>query len=402
MATSSSGSGFLLHRGAAASPPSGTAVRGVPSLWDCAGSYPARWRGDPGRGRLAASVLAPTRSYRCTGQHHPYPLGQVYANRRASRPQRHGRAGTGSRAAGLCPARSLCYGRAVGGQSTLRLSRPGALVRGVRAGCALTARRSSAQCSAARRPHRGRSRPSSSWTLRTDLEWSWASVSGPSPGWLNHRLWQTIAARRRGGAGRGDPGPGSGAALTRVARSRSLTTILVGQLARTARVRARGRCSTVFGRLAHFNVHRNSQCSCSRPVKNRRPTDEVGCFDWASTADLAARPERSFSVPATASRCRSLLTVTLEGPASGRSEVAGAGRSLRSGDPPAPASGFDGSRVGMCSRAAAPGRGSISAGRTCTRTVSGGGVRLTGSPSVALAVRRAGDSSAHLTCLTAW
>src|SRR5229473_5906810 len=105
------------------------------------------------------------------------------------------------------------------------------------------------------------------------------------------------------------------AALTAVAKERSLTTILVGHVTKDGSVAGPRALEHLVDVVLHFDGDRHSQLRMVRAVKNRYgPTDEVGCFDLGEYG-LIGLPDPSGlflsrlrdPVPGTC------VTVTLEG-----------------------------------------------------------------------------------------
>jgi len=184
------------------------------------------------------------------------------------------------------------------------------------------------------------------------------------------------------------------AALTAVAKERSLTTILVGHVTKDGSVAGPRTLEHLVDVVLHFDGDRHSQLRMVRAVKNRfGPTDEVGCFDLGEYG-LIGLPDPSGlfvsqhrePVPGTC------VTVTLEGRRPLPAEVqALVGPSVLE-MPRRTTSGLDGSRVGMV-LAVLQRRAGIKLGRQDVYAATVGGVRLT-EPSVDLAVAVALASSA--------
>src|SRR6266700_4383575 len=174
------------------------------------------------------------------------------------------------------------------------------------------------------------------------------------------------------------------AALTAVAKERSMTTILVGHVTKDGSVAGPRTLEHLVDVVLHFDGDRHSQLRMVRSVKNRYgPTDEVGCFDLGEYG-LIGLPDPSGlfvsqhrePVPGTC------VTVTLEGRRPLPAEV----QALVG------ASALDGSRVGMV-LAVLQRRAGLKLGRQDVYAATVGGVRLT-EPSVDLAVAVALASSA--------
>jgi DNA repair protein RadA/Sms len=186
------------------------------------------------------------------------------------------------------------------------------------------------------------------------------------------------------------------AALSAVAKERSLATILVGHVTKDGSVAGPRTLEHLVDVVLHFDGDRHSQLRMVRAVKNRYgPTDEVGCFDLGEYG-LIGLPDPSGlflsshaePVPGTC------VTITLEGrrplPVEVQALVAHVGNTEQ---PTRRAtSGLDGARVGMVI-AVLQRRASIKLGRADIFVATVGGVRIS-EPSVDLAVAIALASSA--------
>ena len=184
------------------------------------------------------------------------------------------------------------------------------------------------------------------------------------------------------------------AALTAVAKERSLTTILVGHVTKDGSVAGPRTLEHLVDVVLHFDGDRHSQLRMVRAVKNRfGPTDEVGCFDLGEYG-LIGLPDPSGlflsqhrePVPGTC------VTVTLEGRRPLPAEVQALVGLSALEMPRRATSGLDGSRVGMV-LAVLQRRAGIKLGKQDVYAATVGGVRLT-EPSVDLAVAVALASSA--------
>ena len=229
----------------------------------------------------------------------------------------------------------------------------------------------------------------------TDLDVVLEHVDAVQPRLLIINSVQTIAA-----AGvEGVPGGVTqvrevAAALTAVAKERSLTTILVGHVTKDGSVAGPRALEHLVDVVLYFDGDRHSQLRMVRAVKNRYgPTNEVGCFDLGEYG-LIGLPDPSGlfvsqhrePVPGTC------VTVTLEGRRPLPAEVqALVGASVLE-VPRRTTSGLDGSRVGMV-LAVLQRRAGLKLGRQDVYAATVGGVRLT-EPSVDLAVAVALASSA--------
>jgi DNA repair protein RadA/Sms len=178
------------------------------------------------------------------------------------------------------------------------------------------------------------------------------------------------------------------AALTAVAKERSLTTILVGHVTKDGSVAGPRALEHLVDVVLHFDGDRHSQLRMVRAVKNRYgPTDEVGCFDLGEYGLIGLfLSQHREPVPGTC------VTVTLEGrrplPAEVQALVGFSALEI----PRRTTSGLDGSRVGMV-LAVLQRRAGLKLGKQDVYAATVGGVRLT-EPSVDLAVAVALASSA--------
>jgi DNA repair protein RadA/Sms len=229
----------------------------------------------------------------------------------------------------------------------------------------------------------------------TDLDAIIAHVTNVQPQLLIIDSVQTIAAADV------DSVPGGvtqvrevAAALTAVAKDRSMATILVGHVTKDGSVAGPRTLEHLVDVVLHFEGDRHSRLRMVRAVKNRYgPTDEVGCFDLGEYGLIGlADPSGLFlsrhrePVPGTC------VTVTLEGRRPLLAEVqALVGKSALE-VPRRVTSGLDASRVGMV-LAVLQRRAEVKLARLDVYTATVGGVRLT-EPSVDLAVALALASSA--------
>lgn len=228
----------------------------------------------------------------------------------------------------------------------------------------------------------------------TDLAAVLGHVEAVRPDLLIIDSVQTITAREVDGA------PGGvtqvrevAAALTAVAKQRSLATMLVGHVTKDGSIAGPRTLEHMVDVVLHFEGDRHSQLRMVRAVKNRYgPTDEVGCFDLGEYG-LIGLPDpsglflsqRSEPVPGTC------VTVTLEGRRPLVAEVQTlVGQSILD-VPRRVTSGLDGSRVGMV-LAVLQRHADIRLGKQDVYAATVGGVRLT-EPSVDLAVALALASS---------
>jgi DNA repair protein RadA/Sms len=184
------------------------------------------------------------------------------------------------------------------------------------------------------------------------------------------------------------------AALTAVAKERSLATILVGHVTKDGSVAGPRTLEHLVDVVLHFDGDRHSQLRMVRAVKNRYgPTDEVGCFDLGEYG-LIGLPDPSglFLSSHTEPVPGTCVTVTLEGRRPLPAEVQALVGPSALEVPRRATSGLDGSRVGMV-LAVLQRRAHLKLGKQDVYAATVGGVRLT-EPSVDLAVAIALASSA--------
>ena len=175
------------------------------------------------------------------------------------------------------------------------------------------------------------------------------------------------------------------AALTALAKQRSLTTVLVGHVTKDGSVAGPRTLEHLVDVVLHFEGDSRGQLRMVRAVKNRYgPTDEVGCFELGEFG-LIGLPDpsglflsqRHEPVPGTC------VTVTLEGRRPLVAEVQTLVCEVQS-EPRRVTSGLDSARVGMLI-AVLQRRAHLEIGRHDVYAATVGGVRLT-EPSVDLAV----------------
>jgi DNA repair protein RadA/Sms len=177
------------------------------------------------------------------------------------------------------------------------------------------------------------------------------------------------------------------AALTALAKQRTLTTVLVGHVTKDGSVAGPRTLEHLVDVVLHFDGDPRGQLRMVRALKNRfGPTDEFGCFELGEHG-MTGLPdpsglflsERHDPVPGTC------VTVTLEGRRPLLAEVQTLVCPAVPELPPRRVvSGLDAARVGMM-LAVLQRRASLSLGRRDVFAASVGGVRLT-EPAVDLAV----------------
>jgi DNA repair protein RadA/Sms len=224
----------------------------------------------------------------------------------------------------------------------------------------------------------------------TDLDALLGHVEAVGPSLLIVDSVQTISAQGTEGV------PGGvtqvreiTAALTSLAKQRTLTTMLVGHVTKDGSVAGPRTLEHLVDVVLHFDGDPRAPLRIVRSVKNRfGPTDEIGCFELGESG-LVELPDPSglFLSRLHEPVAGTCVTVTLEGSRPLVAEV----QTLvcdPAGDPAAPTrrvtSGLDSSRVGMVT-AVLQSRARVRIGRRDIYAATVGGVRLT-EPSADLAV----------------
>jgi DNA repair protein RadA/Sms len=139
------------------------------------------------------------------------------------------------------------------------------------------------------------------------------------------------------------------AALIRVAKTRNITTVIVGHVTKDGSIAGPRVLEHVVDVVLHFEGDRNSRFRMVRAMKNRfGPVDEVGCFDLSAEGITAVTdPTGLFvehhrrQVPGTC------VAVTMEGRRPMLAEVQGLVTPTPGERPRRTTSGLDGSRVAM-------------------------------------------------------
>ena len=84
------------------------------------------------------------------------------------------------------------------------------------------------------------------------------------------------------------------AALIRVAKTRNITTVLVGHVTKDGAIAGPRVLEHLVDVVLHFEGDRNSRFRMVRAMKNRfGPVDEVGCFDLRRRHHRGHRPDRA-------------------------------------------------------------------------------------------------------------
>jgi DNA repair protein RadA/Sms len=176
------------------------------------------------------------------------------------------------------------------------------------------------------------------------------------------------------------------AALTALAKLRSLTTVLVGHVTKDGSVAGPRTLEHLVDVVLHFEGDSRGQLRMVRAVKNRfGPTDEVGCFELGEYGLLGLPdPSGLFLSQRHDPVSGTCVTVTLEGRRPLLAEVQTLVCEASSEPPRRVTSGLDSARVGMLI-AVLQRRAKVSLGRHDVFAATIGGVRLT-EPSADLAV----------------
>jgi DNA repair protein RadA/Sms len=139
------------------------------------------------------------------------------------------------------------------------------------------------------------------------------------------------------------------AALVRVAKTRNITTILVGHVTKDGSIAGPRVLEHVVDVVLHFEGDRNSRFRMLRAMKNRfGPVDEVGCFDLGSDGITAVSDPTGLFVEHHARQVPgTCVAVTMEGRRPLLAEVQSLVTFSPSDKPRRTTSGLDSSRVAM-------------------------------------------------------
>jgi DNA repair protein RadA/Sms len=241
----------------------------------------------------------------------------------------------------------------------------------------------------------GALRPRLLLAAETDLATVLGHVEQCDPGLLVIDSVQTVASDAVDGtAGNVTQVREVAASLIRVAKARSMATLLVGHVTKDGGIAGPRVLEHLVDVVCQFEGDRHSRLRMLRAVKNRYgPTDEVGCFDLTETGIVGLTDpsglflsRHSSPVPGTA------VTVTLEGRRPLVAEVQALVAESALANPRRATSGLDASRVAMM-LAVLDRRLNVGLARRDTYVATVGGVRI-GEPSADLAVALA-ITSAH-------
>ena len=168
-------------------------------------------------------------------------------------------------------------------------------------------------------------------------------------------------------------------ALTAVAKSRGMTTILVGHVTKDGAIAGPRTLEHLVDVVISFDGERHSTLRLVRAVKNRfGPADEIGCFEIGDAGVVGVSdPSALFVSRRTAPVAGSCVTVTLEGSRPLLAEVQALVATTGGGGSPRRAvSGLDSQRVAMVN-AVVERRGGVKLAEADVFAASVGGVRIT-------------------------
>lgn len=139
------------------------------------------------------------------------------------------------------------------------------------------------------------------------------------------------------------------AALIRVAKTRNISTVLVGHVTKDGSIAGPRVLEHVVDVVLHFEGDRNSRFRMLRAMKNRfGPVDEVGCFDLGSEGITAVTDPTGLFVENHAQQVAgTCVAVTMEGRRPMLAEVQALVTMSMSEKPRRTTSGIDNSRVAM-------------------------------------------------------
>jgi DNA repair protein RadA/Sms len=185
-------------------------------------------------------------------------------------------------------------------------------------------------------------------------------------------------------------------ALTAVAKSRGMTTILVGHVTKDGAIAGPRTLEHLVDVVISFDGERHSTLRLVRATKNRfGPADEIGCFEIGDAGVVGVPdPSALFVSRRAAPVPGSCVTVTMEGSRALLAEVqALVASSSGGGSPRRAVSGLDSQRVAMVN-AVVERRGGVKLADADVFAASVGGVRIA-EPAADLALALAIASAAH-------
>jgi DNA repair protein RadA/Sms len=184
-------------------------------------------------------------------------------------------------------------------------------------------------------------------------------------------------------------------ALTAVAKSRGMTTILVGHVTKDGAIAGPRTLEHLVDVVISFDGERHSTLRLVRATKNRfGPADEIGCFEIGDAGVVGVPdPSALFVSRRSAPVPGSCVTVTLEGSRPLLAEVQALVATTGGGTPRRAVSGLDPQRVAMVN-AVVERRGGVKLADADVFTASVGGVRIA-EPAADLALALAIASAAR-------
>jgi DNA repair protein RadA/Sms len=167
-------------------------------------------------------------------------------------------------------------------------------------------------------------------------------------------------------------------ALTAVAKSRGMTTILVGHVTKDGAIAGPRTLEHLVDVVISFDGERHSTLRLVRATKNRfGPADEIGCFEIGDAGVVGVPdPSALFVSRRAAPVPGSCVTVTLEGSRPLLAEVQALVATTSGGSPRRAVSGLDPQRVAMVN-AVVERRGGVKLADADVFAASVGGVRIT-------------------------
>lgn len=251
---------------------------------------------------------------------------------------------------GLVPGAAILLAGEPGvGKSTLLLEVAAQTARGRRRVLYVTGEESAAQVRL-RADRTGGVQPELYLAAETDLGAVLSHIEQVRPELLVIDSVQTIGAAEIDGV----PGGVSqvkevAAALVRVAKTRNITTVLVGHVTKDGTIAGPRVLEHVVDVVLHFEGDRNSRFRMVRAMKNRfGPVDEVGCFDLSSDGiDAVTDPTGLFVENHSQQVAGTCVAVTMEGRRPLLAEVQALVAASALDKPRRTTSGLDSSRVAM-------------------------------------------------------
>jgi DNA repair protein RadA/Sms len=230
----------------------------------------------------------------------------------------------------------------------------------------------------------------------TDLSAVLSHVEQVNPTLLVLDSVQTVRSPGEGTDGGATQVRAVAGALTAVAKSRGMTTILVGHVTKDGAIAGPRTLEHLVDVVVSFDGERHSTLRLVRATKNRfGPADEIGCFEIGDAGVVGVPdPSALFVSRRSAPVPGSCVTVTMEGSRPLLAEVqALVAGSSGGGSPRRAVSGLDGQRVAMVN-AVVERRGGVKLAEADVFAASVGGVRIA-EPAADLALALAIASAAR-------